>query len=134
MARFSRSTCHVHGRRSEFRSGSGPGSATMRSGERSRIVRTCRGRTMVCVRAESVQTDERIELVDLTDRVDGVRPRVRHPRGHRQPLVDAHDLRRCSSTSSRRRCSPTSSASSNRWSRATPSGCTTIPITPTAIA
>ena len=75
----------------------------------------------------SSRPTERIELVDLTDRVMALVRQSRRARRHGQPVVDAHHLRASSSTSRRRRCTPTSSGSSRRWSRATPTGCTTIP-------
>ena len=59
---------------------------------------------------------------------------IRGPRGHRQPLVDAHDVcrlhERVAAGAPRRH----QAAARADGGRATPTGCTTIPSTPTAIA
>jgi hypothetical protein len=89
----------------------------------------------VVVRAEPllVKTGQRVELVDLTERVGEM---VRRS-GVREGLASVwsmHTTCALSSTRRRPRCTRTSSGSSRRSSRATPPGCTTTRSTPTAIA
>ena len=81
-----------------------------------------------------VQTDQRVELVDLTNRVMEFVRRFNIREGHRQPVVDAHDVLAVHQRVPDGAPDRHPAGSSSRWSRATPSGCTTIRITPTAIA
>ena len=80
-----------------------------------------------------IDTDDRIELVDLTDRVMDYVRRVQIREGM-ITLWSMHTTCALFINESRARSSPTSSAFSKTWSRATAITCTTIRSTPTAIA
>ena len=113
-----------------------------RAGARRSTVRTVarekRSRRVVAARSKStarrsrIETDQRVELIDLTERVMAL---VRQPHIHEGIVTCSRCTRRarCSSTNTRPRSSPTSRRFSSTSSRATRGGCTTIRRTPIAI-
>ena len=96
-------------------------------------VTTATGQATVLGQTFTIQTSQRIEVIDLTERVMALTREA----GVREGIASAWP--RCtrpwrsSSTSRRWRCSPTSANSSSTSSDRTPIGCTTTRRTRTAI-